>query len=97
MPRTKHPKGRLTEAAVMTNAHQLNLFDFNGVRTSDKQILSQLLTWVLLVARDRDQTRYELFLPTSIKDGKPIGWKERIIFPYVDFAPQVETVVDQLV
>lgn len=98
MPRTKHPKGRLTAAAVLKNAQQLTLFDFSGGRTPGKQTSSsELLTWVLLVARDRDQAHYELFLPTSIKDGKPMGWKERIIFPYVDFAPNVDTVAEQQV
>lgn len=92
MPRTKHPKGRATAAAILKNAKQLSFSGFLGERDSDKQPSSGPLTWVLLVARDRDLVHYELFLPTSFKDGKPMGWKERIIFPSIDLSSRIKMV-----
>jgi len=92
MPRTKHPKGRATAVAILKNAKQLTFSDFLGAEDSDKLPSSGSLTWVLLVARERDLVHYELFLPTSLKDGKPVGWKERIIFPSIDLSSRIETV-----
>jgi hypothetical protein len=93
IPRTKHPKGSKTAAAILKNAEQLS-FKFPGEEETDNIANAKLLTWVLLVAREHDRVLYELCLPISMKDGKPVGWKERIIFPPLDLAPRVQETIN---
>jgi len=88
IPRTKHSKGSKTAAAILKNAQQLSLFP--GEEETDNVANGAFITWFLLVAREHDRVLYELCLPISMKDGKPVGWKERIIFSPLDLAPPIQ-------
>jgi len=83
-PKTRNPKGAATLAAIMRNVLQLN---FGFIDDDDDE--AQRLTWVLLVARTRDEVRCELSLPAAIGEGGRVtSWAERIIMEPVSLGAE---------
>lgn len=82
-PSTKSTKGPSTHDAVAWNQLKLGLFpdgDPNTVaisRPADGE--SDRVTWMLLIHRSGSEVRCELSLPATMAEGRPDGWKERII------------------
>lgn len=78
-PRSRNPKGPVIERVVAAN--QLLLWQDVDVATA----LPVAETWVLLIARDDDEVRFELSLPNHVDaDGRIDGWKMRIRFDPLD-------------
>lgn len=77
-PKTKYPKGPATAAAIEQN--QLT-FAFAMPQAIIREPASaERVTWLLLIARGRNEVRCELSLPKAIgDDGKVEAWSERII------------------
>lgn len=74
VPSTKYPKGPATGYIVEANQAQLSLFP--------KASALGMLTYILLIASDDEELRYELSLPDLFsEDGYVVRWKERIVFP----------------
>ena len=87
-PRTKSPKGRLTELAISHNI-QLAFEGFISKEESERRSLSVYgTTWIFLTYITATKVRAELSLPSSIEDGHISAWKERIILPQIEVAPE---------
>jgi len=83
-PRTKHPKGSETAAAVEIN-EQLSLPGLAVAGTAERVPGSQCETWVFLLSTNDFEMRYELSRPkTQDSEGRVIAWSDRIIFPPID-------------
>jgi len=81
-PRTKHPKGAETEAAVEANA-QLEIPGLSLV-AEEGQVPTRD-TWVILLHTSEFEMRYELSRPkTQDALGRVTAWSDRIIFPSID-------------
>lgn len=81
-PRTKSLKGLFTEAAVLKNSLEGDLFP----ETVEAAIfraatLLNYKTYMLLINIDDDQCRAELSLPSSFDDKMVTDWAERIFIP----------------
>jgi hypothetical protein len=87
-PRTKSPKGRLTELAISHNI-QLAFEGFISKEESERRSLSVYgTTWIFLTYITATKVRAELSLPSSIEDGHISAWKERIILPPIEVDPE---------
>ncbi len=86
-PRTKSPKGQLTELAVSHNIQ--HAFDgFLPREKSERLSLSVYgMTWILLAYISVTEVRAELSLPSNIEDGHILAWEERIILPRIEVDP----------
>lgn len=81
-PRTKHPKGAETEAAVEANA-QLEIPGLS-LAVEEGQVITRE-TWVVLLHTNELEMRYELSRPkTQDALGRVTAWSDRIIFPSID-------------
>lgn len=81
-PRTKHPKGAKTEAAVEVNV-QLEIPGLSLV--TEKDLVAPPETWVYLIHTNDSEMRYELSRPkTQDIEGRVIAWSHRIILPPID-------------
>lgn len=89
-PKTRHPKGPVTEAAVAQNNQQLELFErarkrsiLGGPRTDEVQ------TWMLVRNRIENTIYCELSLPSKLgDDGRVIDWGFRIILNSITLEPK---------
>jgi hypothetical protein len=81
-PRTKSLKGLYTEAAILRNNLESDLFPED--LSEDLRRVAAILefpTWVLLIYITDDEYRAELSLPDEIDDGQIVSWRERIFIP----------------
>jgi hypothetical protein len=81
-PRTKSLKGLYTEAAILRNNLESDLFPDD--LDADLRRVAAILeypTWVLLIYITDDEYRAELSLPDEMEDGLIVSWKERIFIP----------------
>ncbi|MFR9750992.1 hypothetical protein ACL02S_08140 [Nocardia sp. 004] len=80
IPSTKNKRGPSTEGAVGSNQLALPLDIALPIAGAGAE---EILTWVLLYhrAKDPNETRAELSLPSKIVDGRIVDWKYRIIVP----------------
>jgi len=95
-PTTRSSKGPSTAEAVASNQQQLELpfAPFVVSSTADVSPEDRRMTWILLVHRGPSEVRAELSLPTSMAtDGKPSGWRERIILGSILLDPDVPDIV----
>lgn len=81
-PKTKYPKGEVTQRRVRQNL-QLDLFEDLTAEPADDDVDEQLrTTWVLLQHPDGDVVRAELSCPMGVDDAGRINeWSDRIILP----------------
>lgn len=82
MPKTKSLKGLFTEAAVLKNSLEGDLFP-DTVEADLRRAASVLnyRTYMLLINIDDEQCRAELSLPSDFDDQMVTGWAERIFVP----------------
>ncbi|MFC7619383.1 hypothetical protein [Microlunatus sp. GCM10028923] len=82
-PRTKYPKGDLTEVAVQRNAVQ-DAFDF-GEEFAEPiaERVRVESTWYLLQYTTPQHIQAEVSLPTAFKNGMITDWQERILLPLI--------------
>jgi hypothetical protein len=81
-PRTKYPKGPETTAAVEANQMA---FPGLAIAALDKAAGVSIETWILLLSTNDFELRYELSRPRAQdKEGRVIGWSDRILFPPVE-------------
>jgi hypothetical protein len=81
-PRTKSLKGLYTEAAILRNNLESDLFPDD--LAADLRRVAAILeypTWILLTYITDDEYRAELSLPDEMEDGLIVSWKERIFIP----------------
>ncbi|WP_061846678.1 hypothetical protein [Bradyrhizobium sp. DOA1] len=81
-PRTKHLKGLFTEAVIMRNKVEGDLFPESlpeELRTAVSVL--EYPTWILLIYITDDEMRAELSFPDEIENGQIVSWKERIFIP----------------
>lgn len=88
-PRTKYPKGSETTLAVETNVTLEQLTLWPQVRSIVKEQTQagpqRQFLWILLIATDEHEIRYELARPKGQDEqGRVVSWFERIIFDPVD-------------
>lgn len=81
-PKTKSLKGLFTEAAVLKNTLESDMFP----ETIEAELLraASILsypTWMLLVHIEDDACRAELSLPSAFDDRNVTDWAERIFIP----------------
>ena len=88
-PRTKSPKGHLTEQAVYLNSLQGTLKGFLPDEETKTLPISAYETWIFLFYVTVTEVRAELSLPSVITDGEILAWKERIILPPTEVDPDV--------
>ena len=88
-PRTKSPKGQLTEQAVYLNSLQGILKGFLPDEETKTLPNSAYTTWILLFYVTVAEVRAELSLPSVIRDGEILAWEERIILPPIEVDPSV--------
>ncbi len=83
-PRTKSLKGMFTEAAVLKNNLETDLFPDTVVAELRRAatILSYP-TWMLLIFIDDDNCRAELSLPSAFDERHVTAWAERIFIPEI--------------
>lgn len=81
-PRTKSFKGLFTEAAVLKNTLEGDMFP-ETVEAELRRAASILAypTWVLLIYIEDDECRAELSLPSAYDDKNITAWAERIFIP----------------
>lgn len=85
-PKTKYPKGPATAAAIERNKLQLGLFE--SPPASEEPQASNVVTWLLLLARTDSEIRCEFSLPGHIGiDERIESWTERIILGAVPIEP----------
>lgn len=84
-PKTKSLKGLFTEAAVLMNTLETDLFPETVVAELRRaaSILSYP-TWMLLIFIDDEQCRAELSLPAAFDEHNVTAWAERIFIPEID-------------
>lgn len=88
-PTTRAVKGISTMLAVVANQFQLSLFsdaDLPAVRqaSGEEDDREDLVTWILLIRRAKDEVRCELSLPSSMgADGRINAWHKRLILDAV--------------
>jgi hypothetical protein len=95
-PKTKSIKGRDTEAAIVRNNYETDLFPetlSEQLRTAATVL--EYPTWILLIYITDEEVRAELSLPDEIDDGQIINWKERIFIPDDDDSPRAELPIDE--
>ena len=94
-PTTKSSKGPSTVEAVATNQHQLELpFPPVIVASAEGLVEERRVTWMLLVHRGFGEVRAELSLPIAMgDDGRPRGWRERIILGAIPLDPEILDIV----
>jgi hypothetical protein len=82
MPRTKSLKGLFTEAAVLKNSLEGDLFP-DTVEADLRRAATVLnyKTYMLLINIDDEQCRAELSLPSDFDDQMVTNWAERIFIP----------------
>ncbi|MCT8266867.1 hypothetical protein NYQ83_06230 [Afifella sp. JA880] len=82
MPKTKSLKGLFTEAAVLKNSLEGDLFpdtvEYDLRRAAN---ILNYKTYMLLINIDDEQCRAELSLPSEFDDQMVTGWAERIYIP----------------
>lgn len=84
-PKTKHPKGGVTETAVENN-QQLSLFSQTEL-APPRQLRA---TWILLTCRRDGAVFIELSLPSRVGiDGRVNEWSERIILDPIESGDEV--------
>jgi len=89
-PRTKYPKGPATAAAVERNQVQLGLFEqeVDAVEDDEADAQPNVVTWLLLIARNGREVTFELSLPGRIGDDDRVeDWEERILFDAIPREP----------
>jgi hypothetical protein len=99
-PTTRAVKGISTLLRVVANQAQLSLFadaDLPPSDASDAEEYDDVVTWILLIHRAKDEVRCELSLPWSMgSDGRINAWRERIILDAVPVdGGQMEIVVPE--
>ncbi len=84
-PRTKSLKGLFTEAAVLKNNLESDLFP-ETVEAELRKAATILSypTWMLLIHIEDDDCKAELSLPWSFDDRSVTEWAERIFIPLPD-------------
>lgn len=103
-PRTKSLKGLFTEAAVLKNRLEGDLFP-DTVEADLRRAATVLnyKTYMLLINIDDEQCRAELSMPSDFDDQMVTGWTERIFIPIqgidggvpqkIDNAPDIDVPV----
>lgn len=91
-PTTRAQKGIVTLLAVVANQAQLSLFSDTEAPKSRAagEDDHEVVTWILLMRRAKNELRCELSLPSSMgADGRIDAWHERIILASIpiDGAP----------
>ena len=92
IPATQSPKGPRTVDAVRVNSKQLTLDLLHPSErlptpAMDKST-TDITTWILLVRRCEFSVHSEVSLPLHLDEQQRVkGWKERLILPSNDFAP----------
>jgi hypothetical protein len=89
-PKTRHPKGPVTETAVVQNHEQLELFErvWKGGSILDGPRNGQVQTWMLVRRRIEETVNCELSLPSKLgEDGRVVDWGFRIILSPVVLEP----------
>ena len=86
-PRTKSPKGQLTEQAVYRNSWQGTFKGFLPEEETADRPLLEYETWIFLVYITATEVRAELSLPSNIEDGNILAWQERILLPPIEVDP----------
>jgi hypothetical protein len=82
-PKTKYPKGTETKLAVEINAAQLSLWPAPGSLVAVGG--SRQALWVLLIATNAEEVRYELSRPRGQDEkGRVVSWSDRIIFEPIE-------------
>lgn len=82
MPRTKSLKGLFTEAAVLKNSLEGDLFpDTIVAQLRRAATVLNFKTYMLLININDEQCRAELSLPSAFDDQTVTGWAERIFIP----------------
>lgn len=79
-PKTKYPKGEVTQRRVRAN-RQLSLFD---TEAADSEVVAgeERTTWLLLQCPAGDTVRAELSCPDGFDNtGRVDSWSERLILP----------------
>ena len=81
LPRSKNPKGILTEEAIARNILQLDLFpDLLPEAVQKYNRTMQYPTWVYLLYITDEEIRAELSLPNSMDSNNyVVGWAKRIL------------------
>jgi hypothetical protein len=102
-PRTRNPKGRMTQRMVERNNRQLSLAHGNDffAGTGEPQIEvedTHRVTWLLLHHYDREQEeiRLELSCPWEMTGKQITEWRERIIIDPVPFNGEITTIEEDL-
>lgn len=81
-PRTRSLKGLYTEAAIVRNTYQYDLFpETLTERLREVAAVLEYPVWILLIQITDEETRAELSLPNEIDDGVIVSWAERIFIP----------------
>lgn len=88
-PTTRAVKGISVLLAVVANQAQLSLFSTEELPTlpqssDDDDVRADMVTWMLLIHRAKNEVRCELSLPSSMgPDGRINAWHQRIILEAV--------------
>lgn len=104
IPRTKSPKGLFTEAAVLKNSAEGDLFpETMEANLRRAATILNYKTYMLLINIDDEQCRAELSLPSEFDEQMVTDWAERIFIPIpsvdggvpqkVDDAPDIDVPV----
>jgi hypothetical protein len=81
-PRTKSLKGLYTEAMILRNTVEEDLFPERLAEDLRRAaIVLEHPTWVLLIHINDDEYRAELSFPDEMDEGQITSWKERIFIP----------------
>ena len=86
-PKTRSSKGQLTAQAIFHNNLQGTLKGFLPEEETKAIPLSKYETWIFLVDTTVTEVRAELSLPSVIRDGEILGWRDRIILPPLEVDP----------
>lgn len=83
-PRSRYPKGALTEARLLRNQSQLSFFP--ELKSPSEAIESDCTTWVLVQWVDQEGSIHvELSRPIGQDNSKHVtDWHERILLPVID-------------
>lgn len=91
-PKTKYPKGPVLERAIDANQSFPFMADFRPVEDEEEitEVPDGLTTYILLIARTRNEVRLELSLPSGIGFGGRVSeWTERIILTPLHLEPEL--------
>ncbi len=94
VPKTKNPKGAVTERAIRANTHP-TLFD-DAAKAGVELDFPPIITWFLLVAVVRQQVMIELSRPMGQdKLGRIDRWSERILLDPISATASTDMVGDE--